>query len=424
MISNSAFCLKGGRIIDPSRAIDEIGDLWIRDGLIAEGPIPEAEVIDCKGKVVCPGLIDIHVHLRQPGGSAKETIATGTRAAAAGGFTALVPMPNTTPRADTPATIEWIKRNIAAEAIVKVLPCGCMTKNGDGVEMAGIGGLKAAGVYAISDDGKCVQNHKLMRNIVEYAKSFRLPILDHCEEETLMSGGVMHEGYWSTVLGMKGIPYESETLIVARNIMLARRIGWNIHNQHISAGQSVELIRDARAKGIPVTGEITPHHIALTDETIKAYDANYKMNPPLMSEKHRLALIEGLADNTITVIATDHAPHTWTEKTVEFDAAPFGIVGLETALPVCLTELVHKGYLTLSQLIAKFTVGPAEVLMLDIGHLRVGGAADITIIDPDLEFTVDPKTFESKSRNTPFGGYQAKGRAVMTIVDGKCVWAL
>lgn len=420
--NHKAYCLKGGRIIDVKRGVDAVGDLYVVNGVISADPVADADVIDCSGKVVSPGLIDIHVHLRQPGNSAKETIRSGTQAAAVGGFTTIVAMPNTSPRCDTPSTIEWLNRNIKAEAVVKVLTCGNMTKNGDGLEMAGIGSLKQAGVAAISDDGKCVQNHKLMRNIVEYAKAFELPLMDHCEEETMMSDGVMHEGYWSLVLGMKGIPYEAESLIVARNIMLARRASWNIHMQHISAGQSVELLREARAKGIPVTGEVTPHHLALTDETIKTYDANYKMNPPLMSEKHRQALIAGLQDGTLTVIATDHAPHTWTEKTVEFDAAPFGIVGLETALPVCLTELVHKGYLTLPQLLEKMTVGPAEVLLRDIGTLTPGSPADITVIDPDFEFVIDPSTFYTKSRNTPFGGYKAKGCAVMTIVDGVIVF--
>ncbi len=423
MNTSKTLCLKNGRIIDPSQGIDQIADLYIENGKIVTGPIAVEETLDCTGFVITPGLIDVHVHLREPGGSAKETMETGTKAAAAGGFTTIVAMPNTTPRADTAATIEWLKRRIKEVAVVKVLLTSCMTKGGEGKEMAGIGGLHKAGICAITDDGKGVQNHKLMRNIVEYAKAFELPIMDHCEDESLMGDGVMHEGYWSTLLGMKGIPYETESIMVSRNIMFARRSNWNIHMQHISAGQSVELLRDAKAKGIPVTAEVTPHHIALSDEHIKKFDANYKMNPPLMSDPHRRALIDGLKDGTIEVIATDHAPHTWTEKTVEFDAAPFGIVGLETAVPICMTELYHAGHLTLPQLIEKMTVGPAKVLRRpDLGTLVAGSAADITIIDPELEHVIDPNTFKSKGRNTPFGGYKAKGATVMTFIDGQLVY--
>lgn len=419
---STKLCLKGGRVIDPSQGIDAIQDIYIVDGYIAQ-PTEVDEIIDCSNRIITPGLIDVHVHLREPGGGAKETIETGTQAAAAGGFTTIVAMPNTTPRADTAATIEWIKRRVKEVACVKVLPTGCMTKGGEGKEMAGIGGLKKAGVCAITDDGKGVQNHKLMRNIVEYAKAFEMPIMDHCEEETLMGDGVMHEGYWSTLLGMKGIPYEAESIMVARNIMLARRAEWNIHLQHISAGQSVEFIREAKAKGIPITAEVTPHHIALNDENIKKFDPNYKMNPPLMSDPHRRALIDGLKDGTIEVIATDHAPHTWTEKMVEFDHAPFGIVGLETAVSVVLTELYHTGHLTLSEIIAKFTVGPSKVLRRpDLGTLKIGSAADITVIDPEAEFVINPAEFKSKGRNTPFGDYSAKGRVCMTFVDGKRVY--
>ena len=261
-----------------------------------------------------------------------------------------------------------------------------------------------------------------MRHVVEYAKSFNLPILDHCEDENLFAGGVMHEGYWSVLLGMKGIPSAAEELIVARNIILARTANWKVHMQHLSCKEAVELIRNARKQGIPVTAEATPHHIALTDVEIKKFDTNYKMNPPLRSEEDRMAVIEGLRDGTITVIATDHAPHTETAKMVEFDYAPFGIIGLETALPVTLTELVHKDYLSLPDLISKFTKGPAEILGLPIGSLSVGSVADITVIDTEVEHVIDKNNFYSKSRNTPFDGYQAKGRACATFVSGKCVY--
>jgi dihydroorotase len=297
-----------------------------------------------------------------------------------------------------------------------------MTKDLAGQEMAGIGSLKKAGIVAVSDDGNCIQNHEIMRHVVEYSKSFGLPILDHCEDTILASEGVMHEGYWSTVLGMEGISGASEELMVARDIILSRMSDWKIHIQHVSSLESVERIRHARSRGVPVSAEATPHHIALTDENIKHFDTNYKMNPPLRSKEDVKALIDGLKDGTITVIASDHAPHTETEKMVEFNYAPFGIIGLETSVPICFTELYHKAHLTLSELIAKFTVGPAEVLGLDIGTLKTGSDADITILDIDAEHTIDKNTFKSKSRNTPFHGYKAKGKAVATIVNGKFVY--
>jgi dihydroorotase len=331
-------------------------------------------------------------------------------------------MPNTTPAADNAGAIQYLMNCAEKEGVVHVLPCGALSKGLQGEEMAPVGSLKAAGVVALSDDGKCIQNHSMMKNLVQYASQFSLPILDHCEDENLFAGGVMHEGYWSVLLGMKGIPSAAEELIVARNIILARTANWKVHMQHLSCKEAVELIRQARKQGIPVTAEATPHHIALTDVEIKRFDTNYKMNPPLRSEADRLALIEGLRDNTITVIATDHAPHTETEKLVEFDYAPFGIIGLETAIPVTLTELYHKGYLTLPQLISKFTKGPAEILGLPIGSLSVGAVADITVIDTDVEHVIDKNNFYSKSRNTPFDGYQAKGRACATFVSGKCVY--
>ena len=415
------YILKNARVIDPLRNIDSVGDIAVADGrIISPAAAEDPQVIDCTGKVVCPGFIDVHVHLRQPGNTMAETIASGTAAAAAGGFTSIVAMPNTNPAADNAGAIELLRQTAAQQGVVKVLPCGCMTKGYAGEEMAPIGALKSAGVVALSDDGRCIQDHALMRHIVEYAKSFNLPILDHCEDVSLAAGGVMHEGVWSVLLGMNGISGASEELMIARNIILARSSDWKIHMQHISVKESVELIRNARAKGIKVTGEATPHHITLTDECIKKYDTNYKMNPPLRSEADRQAILEGLADGTITVIATDHAPHTATSKTVEFDYAPFGIIGLETAIPVTLTELVHTGVLTLAQWVAKFTTGPADVLLMKDYNLANGKIADITVIDPEVEFTVDKNTFRTQSRNTPFDGKKCKGKAVGTMVDG--VW--
>ncbi|MBE6357659.1 MAG: dihydroorotase [Lentisphaerae bacterium] len=419
----SELLLKNARIVDPARNIDEIGDIAVADGVIVEAAsLKSPEVIDLTGKVLSPGFIDVHVHLRQPGNTTAETIASGTAAAAAGGFTSIVAMPNTNPSADTAGAIEYLRRIADEQGMVKVLPCGNMTKGGKGEEMAGIGSLKNAGVVALSDDGKCIQDHGLMRHVVEYAKSFNLPILDHCEETTLASGGVMNEGKWSVLLGMNGIPGASEELIIARNIIFARQINWKIHMQHVSTKDSVDMLRRARAKGVPVTGEATPHHLSLTDECVKKFDTNYKMNPPLRSEEDRQALIQGIADGTITVIATDHAPHTQTAKLVEFDHAPFGIIGLETALPVCFTQLVVPGIITIPQLISKFTTGPADVLGLENYSLSIGNPADITVFDPEAKYTVDKNTFRSKARNTPFDGMKVQGRINLTVVDGKIVF--
>ena len=415
--------LKNARVIDPARNIDEVCSIGIANGVIVDAvTLKSPEVIDLAGMVLAPGFIDVHVHLRQPGNTTAETIASGSAAAAAGGFTSIVAMPNTNPSADTAGAIEYLRRLAAEQAMVKVLPCGNMTKGGKGEEMAGIGSLKAAGVVALSDDGKCIQDHALMRHVVEYAKSFDLPILDHCEENTLAAGGVMHEGKWSVLLGMKGISGASEELMIARNILFARESNWKIHMQHVSTRESVDMLRRARAKGIPVTGEATPHHITLTDECVKHFDTNYKMNPPLRSEEDRKALIAGLADGTITVIATDHAPHTATAKLVEFDYAPFGIIGLETALPLCYTELVVPGILDLSSFIAKFTTGPADVLGIKDYSLAPGNPADITVFDPNAEYVIDKEQFKSKSRNTPFDGMTVRGKVMMTVVDGEIVY--
>lgn len=415
--------LKGGRVVDPGRNIDQIMDLGIANGVFADpATLTDPEVVDVSGMVVSPGFIDVHVHLRHPGNTAAETIASGTLAAAAGGFTSIVAMPNTNPPADTAGAIEYLRALAAQQGCVRVLPCGCLTKGRAGKEMAGIGGLASAGVVAFSDDGSCVQDHALMRHLAEYIQSFHLPILDHCENDCLAAGGVMHEGKWSVLLGMKGYSSAAEELMVARDIILSRLTGAKFHIQHISSKECIRLLADARKDRLPITGEVTPHHIALTDECIKTYDTNFKMNPPLRTEEDRKALIEGLASGVITVIATDHAPHTGTAKMVEFDDAPFGVVGLETALPVCLTILYHGGVLTLSQLISKFTTGPADVLGIKRYDLRNGNPADVTVFDPEKSFTVDPEKFRSKSRNTPFAGRTYKGVIKRTYVGGKLVF--
>jgi dihydroorotase len=375
--------------------------------------------------IVAPGLIDIHVHLREPGFGHKETIESGARAAAAGGFTTVVCMPNTAPAADTPSTIAWIKERAAKFACVNILPTGAISKNLAGEELAPIGSLAQAGVVAITDDGHCVQNHELMRRAVQYARMVGVPVLDHCQDYNLVGNGVVHEGYWSTLLGLPGWPAAGEEAIVMRNILLAELCDHHIHCQHIRAAGSVRLLREARARGVNISGEICPHHVALTDEAIQTFDTNYKMNPPLRSQEHVDALLEGIAEGTLDILASDHAPHALFEKEVEFDRAPFGIVGLETELGIFIDLLVHKKkVIDLPRLIQMYTANPAQLLKIDVGTLSLGATADITLIDPNLEWTVNADAFQSASRNTPFDGWQLKGRAVQTIVRGETVWRL
>ncbi|MBI5684454.1 MAG: dihydroorotase [Verrucomicrobia bacterium] len=417
----SNLTIRNGRVIDPANKVDAVRDVFVRDGKIAAEAVPDAPVLDAKGLVVTPGLIDIHVHLREPGRSDKETIETGTRCAAFGGFTSVVCMPNTSPAADNTGTIAFIKQRAAAVACVNVLPAGAITKNIEGAELAPIGSLKRAGVVAITDDGRCVQSNEIMRRALEYAKMFELPLMDHCQDNNLVSDGVMHEGYWSHLLGMKGWPSIGEEIIVARNIMLAEQVDWHVHCQHLSSAGSVRLVREAKKRGVKISAEACPHHFTLTDESCKGYDANFKMSPPLREPRDVEAILEGLADGTIEVICSDHAPHCAFEKEVEFDKAPFGILGLETELALSLA-LVHKKLLTLPQLVDKFTTGPARLLRLNKGTLSVGADADITVMDPAREWVYDVNQTASKSRNTPFHGWSLKGKAVATIVGGRAAW--
>jgi dihydroorotase len=420
--------IRNGRIIDPANKRDEFADLAIVNGKIAlksEGRGQTFEEIDAKGLIVAPGLIDSHVHLREPGFSHKETIESGARAAAAGGFTTIVCMPNTSPVADNPSTIAWIKDRAEATACVNVLPTGAITKNIAGEELAPIGSLAKAGVVAITDDGHCVQNHELMRRAIEYARMFDLSVLDHCQDYDLVGHGLVHEGHWSTLLGLPGWPAAGEEAMVMRNILLAELCQHQIHCQHISAAGSVSLIREARTRGVKISGEVCPHHIALTDESIQNFDTNYKMNPPLRSQRDVDAIIEGIADGTLSILCSDHAPHAHFEKEVEFDMAPFGVLGLETELGIFLDLLVHKHRrIDISRLIEMYTVEPARLLKLEAGSLSIGADADVTLIDPDLEWTVDIDNFQSLSRNSPFHGWKLKGRAVRTIVAGQTVWKL
>lgn len=418
--------ITNGRIIDPANNRDEVADLWLADGKItAPQPGSENETLDARGLVVAPGLIDIHVHLREPGQSHKETIATGTRAAAAGGFTSIVAMPNTNPSADSAATITWIKEKAAREACVNVFCTGAITKGLLGEELAPFGSLFNVGVVALTDDGHCIQNHEIMRRAVEYARMFGLTVMDHCQDYSLVGDGIMHEGEWSLRLGIPGWPRAGEEMIVARNIMMAELCDSPIHCQHISSGGSVRLLREARARGVKISGEVCPHHIALTDASLAAFDSNFKMNPPLRTEEDIEAIIEGIADGTLTILCSDHAPHAFYEKEVEIDHAPFGITGLENEFSTFCDILVHKrAAISLARLIALYTAEPARLLNLDRGTLSVGAPADVTIIDPDLEWTFDKNKSISLSHNTPFHGHTWKGRAVRTIVAGETVWAL
>jgi dihydroorotase len=426
----NATIIRKGRLIDPANRRDEIADLYIADGRIVDqsairDPQSEIDEIDASNLIVCPGLIDMHVHLREPGFSHKETIESGARAAAAGGFTTVVCMPNTSPAADDPSTIAWIKDRAVAVACVNVLPAGAISKNLAGEELSPIGSLAQAGVVAITDDGCCIQNHEVMRRAVEYARMVDVPVLDHCQDYNLVGNGVVHEGYWSTLIGLPGWPAAGEETMVMRNILLAELCDHHIHCQHVTTVGSVRLIREARARGIKISGEVCPHHIALTDEAIQNFDTNYKMNPPLRSQADVDALLEGIADGTLSILCSDHAPHADFEKEVEFDAAPFGIIGLETELGLFLDLLVHKHRkIDIVRFIEMYTVEPARLLKIDAGTLSIGAQADVTLINPALEWTVRVDQFQSASRNSPFDGWKLKGGAVRTIVGGKTVWKL
>ena len=417
--------LKNARVVDPSQRLDAVRDVLVENGCIAK--VAEritkegAQVLDLSGLHVCPGFIDMHVHLREPGYEWKETIATGTRAAAAGGFTGIACMPNTVPPIDSRSVVEFVLAQARQHGTVRVYPIGCVSKGQMGEELAEMGDMAIAGARGFSDDGKPVASAGLMRRALEYARIFDLPVIDHCEEPTLVAGGVVHEGEVSTRLGLKGWPGVAEDLMVQRDVLLAQYTGGSVHIAHMSTARSAEIVRRAKREGIKVTCEVTPHHLVLEQSAVAGYDTNAKMNPPLRTEPDRAALVEALADGTVDAIATDHAPHHADEKCVEFSLAPFGVVGLETAVSLALDRLVHEGRLPLTRLVELFTTGPARVLRLDKGTLAVGVDADLTVLDVDREFKVDPEAFRSKSANTPFGGWTLRGGPVMTIVGGRIV---
>ena len=422
--------IKNGNVIDPSQNIEKKMNILVDGNLIKEYTknINELEkrknvkVIDAKNLVVTPGLIDIHVHLREPGYEHKETIRTGTLSAAAGGFTSIACMPNTNPINDNASVTDYILLKARTEGIVNVLPIGAITKSEEGEELAEIGEMYQAGCVAISDDGMPVTNSNLMRRAMEYVRAFDLPIIVHAEDKYLSDDGVMNEGKTSTMLGLKGIPNASEEVMISRDIFLSELTGTALHICHVSTEGSVRIIRDAKKRGIKVTAEATPHHFLLSDDELYNYNTNAKMNPPLRTDKDVKAILKGLKDGTIDVIATDHAPHSEDEKNVEFDKAPFGIVGLETALPLSL-KLVEKKILTLSQVIKKLTIEPARIVRVDKGTLKLNKEADITIFDPKEEFDIDKEKFSSKGKNTPFQGWRVRGKVKYTIVSGKIVYS-
>jgi dihydroorotase len=423
--------LKGGRVVDPANGRDGAFDILIENDRIAEVgrdlPVAGVTVVNIPpGLVVCPGLIDMHVHLREPGQEHKETVATGTAAAVAGGFTAVACMPNTSPVNDNAGVTEYILKKAAEANLARVYPIGAVSRGQKGEELADIAELREAGCVAVTDDGRPVATALLMRRALEYTQMFGIPVIEHCEEQTLKADGVAHEGFHASRLGLRGIPGEAESIMALRDISLAELTGGSVHIAHMSARQTLDAVRYGKSRAALVTCEVTPHHFILTDERLEGpipYDTNAKMNPPLRERADRDAMLQGIADGSVDVIATDHAPHHYDEKHVEFDHAPFGITGLETAVSLCFDRLVHAGVITLARLIELLSVNPARILGVSGGALTDGAPADISILAPDLAVTVSAKTMRSKSKNTPFEGWQLRGGVAATIVGGRTVYA-
>jgi dihydroorotase len=420
--------IKNGRVMDPASNHDAVADVAIENGKIAQIgtdlDTTGAKVFDATGLIVAPGFIDMHVHLREPGFEHSETIETGTRAAAAGGFTSVCPMPNTQPVNDNATVTSYIVERARRYGAVNVFPIGAITKGSAGEQLAAFGAMKQAGAVAVSDDGRPVMNARVMRRAMEMARALGMPVINHCEDLNLSAGGDMHEGLESVRLGLRGIPSASEDVMVARDILLAELTGCQYHVAHISARHSVEMVAFAKSRGLAVTAEATPHHFALSDSQIIAYDSNYKMKPPLRCKSDAFAVLQGLTSGTIDAIATDHAPHPGSEKMQEFERCPFGILGLETAIGLTLEHLIHPGRTTLMKMIALFTTGPARIINLDRGTLAAGAPADVTVFSLDREWTYDVNASFSKSSNTPFHGHHFKGGPVATIVNGEIAWQL
>jgi dihydroorotase len=418
--------IKNGHIIDPASNLDMVGDLLIEEGKIGKIAstlsAPDAELLDARGLVVSPGFIDLHVHLREPGREDEETIETGSQTAVAGGFTAVCCMPNTSPVNDNPAVTQLIVEKAERQAACRIFPIGAISLESKGEKLAEIGEMVASGAVGISDDGRGVMNGQLLRRAMEYSLPFDIPVIEHCEDTHLARQGVMNEGFYSTLLGLKGISRLAEDSMAARDIQMAGLIGAHLHIAHLSTRGTLELVREAKRKGLRVTCEVAPHHFSLTDAACCGYDPNTKMNPPLRTEDDVATLLEGFADGTVDCIATDHAPHNPNEKALEFDRAPFGILGLETALGLALTKLVHAGKISLNRLIELFSTNPARIIHKPLGELRPGALADITIFDPAAEWIYDVRQTRSKSRNSPFDGTLLKGRVAATLVSGRVVY--